>query len=382
MFKKISFLTLLILFCFLQSSCSTRISSEKNSGNSANLPSETLNGTTKPINPEPQQESPMPKNEVPIILENSAGGVKQAYLEIKKESYIDTKANVEIKFPQITNIKDTSKQQVINSLIREEAMQLLKQYKNGEVELSSLNIDYSIKLNREKMISIQYTGIANFKNAAHPYNVFFVTNINVNKGTVIKLFDIIHVDKKFMEFFQTGTFQSVSPIYQEGYLEKYSITELLETFKNANFYFTDEALGISLGVPYAMGDHAEFEIKYKNIKSSMKSVNEIWNGISDSVSSGSSNDAKVPLVYTNKKLGFQISIWGSEKEWNEWWDHGGKDQPVPFKKLAVVNGNVLVKENPTEAIYQGDIDAQVDSKEYDKMLLDVRSIISTFKELK
>ena len=419
MFKKSYVLLLLVLFCLLQASCSTSNSPLTNSGNNNNLPSETLNVTTKPINVQPQQESPVPKNEITIIQKDSRGAVKESYFDITKESYIEAKANIKIMFPQIKNLKDTNKQKVINSLIRDEVMQLLKQYKNGEVELSSLDIDYSFKLNSEKIISIQYTGISSFKKAAHPYSLHFVTNINVNKGTVIKLFDIINVNEKFMELFQTGTFKSVSLIYQEGYFEKYTTTELLETFKSANFYLTDGALGISLGVPYAMGDHAEFEINYKDIKSSMKTDDEIWNGISDSVSSGT-DDSKAPLIYKNKKLGFQItfpqtwvgkyiteetdtgtivfyqpksknlekaklfqiSTWGSEKEWNEWWNNGGKDQPVPFRKLAIVNGNVLVKEGPTEAIYQGDNGAKEDSQEYDKMMLDVRNILSTFKELK
>lgn len=51
-------------------------------------------------------------------------------------------------------------------------------------------------------------------------------------------------------------------------------------------------------------------------------------------------------------------------------------------KLAIVNGNVLVKEGPTEAIYQGDNGAKEDSQEYDKMMSDVHNILSTFKELK
>lgn len=163
MFKKSYVLLLLVLFCLLQASCSTSNSPLTNSGNNNNLPSETLNVTTKPINVQPQQESPVPKNEITIIQKDSRGAVKESYFDITKESYIEAKANIKIMFPQIKNLKDTNKQKVINSLIRDEVMQLLKQYKNGEVELSSLDIDYSFKLNSEKIISIQYTGISSFK---------------------------------------------------------------------------------------------------------------------------------------------------------------------------------------------------------------------------
>lgn len=44
-------------------------------------------------------------------------------------------------------------------------------------------------------------------------------------------------------------------------------------------YFTNDSLGISIGVIHALGDHAEFEIKYEELKEVIKNENEIWNDL-------------------------------------------------------------------------------------------------------
>ena len=41
-------------------------------------------------------------------------------------------------------------------------------------------------------------------------------------------------------------------------------------------YFTSDSLGISVSVSHAIGDHAEFEIKYQDLKGNIKTENEIW----------------------------------------------------------------------------------------------------------
>ncbi|GLI05968.1 hypothetical protein YDYSG_19980 [Paenibacillus tyrfis] len=79
---------------------------------------------------------------------------------------------------------------------------------------------------------------------------------------------------------------------------------------------------------------------------------------------------------------FDIQVWGTEVEWNEWWDRGGKDMGVPFEKVGILNGQVFIKAGPTEAIYQGSPDAKKDGEEYDKLLKDIETIAKSFRDSK
>ena len=196
--------------------------------------------------------------------------------DLAKESYNDADKNIEINYLQITNLNDNNKEKIINTLIKNDAFQMLEDYKSGDVDLTVLEIDNEIKLKSDKIMSIQYSGYANFKNSAHPHHIFFTTNINIDNENDIKLIDLVNIDKDFVELFRSKKFKAVSPIYQTGYLESYSNDELIETLKTAQLYLTTDSLGISVDVPYAIGDHAEFEINYKDIKDNIKSKNEIW----------------------------------------------------------------------------------------------------------
>jgi len=263
MFKKNVFIPLLILISFVLTSCSIT----KNDV----LPTVTQ----RPIG---VQQTEKPTSAVNDINSNSSKIESSSILtyELTKERYTEADKNIKIEYPQIINLSDNNKQKTINTIIKNEALQILKDYKSGNVELTVLEIGNDIKLKSDNILSIQYSGYANFKNAAHPYHIFFTTNININKSSSIKLMELVNINKDFLELFRTGKFKSVSPIYQAGYLENSPNDELIEAFKTAQFYLTKDFLGFSLSVPYAMGDHVEFEIKHQDLKDNLKTGNEIW----------------------------------------------------------------------------------------------------------
>jgi hypothetical protein len=245
MFKKKIFTVIMILFSLVLISCSANNDSATNEGyNSSSTviqkqtqePSSTENGNTN--------------NQQVTDSSNST------MYDLTKESYNDADKNIEINYLQITNLNDNNKEKIINTLIKNDAFQMLEDYKSGDVDLTVLEIDYEIKLKSEKILSIQYSGYANFKNSAHPYHIFFTTNININNENDIKLIELVNINKDFVELFRSKKFKSVSPIYQTGYLESYSNDELIETFKTAELYLTTDSLGISVDVPYAIGNHA------------------------------------------------------------------------------------------------------------------------------
>lgn len=194
-----------------------------------------------------------------------------------------------IEFPQLSGLSDVDKQSRINSTLKDEAIKVLKYYEEptGFVEV---NIDYKVVLETTNVLSIQYSGVGFVNTAAHPNNLFYTTNINIKAGERLRLLDIVNIDGDLANKFTKGEFQALWPEQGEA-LQHITNEEIKRNFEDADTldyigtekqsdvfsYFTNDSLGISVSVSHAIGDHAEFEIKYKDIKDNIKTENEIWN---------------------------------------------------------------------------------------------------------
>ncbi|MBU0647345.1 DUF4163 domain-containing protein, partial [Patescibacteria group bacterium] len=215
--------------------------------------------------------------------------------EITKTNYVDK--GIKISYPQITDLSDTNKQKKINDLIKNEGLKVLDYYKNVDEEVS-LDINYDIKWKGPNLLSIQYSGIANIKGAAYPNNMFYTTNIDINKGNKLKLTDIININEIFVTKFKEGKYVAWDiELNSANNLIKNDINsyDFVKEFKYADTmgeentaysfsYFTKDSLGISVGVPHAIGDHAEFEIEYQDIKDNIKAESETWKDFSNLLS--------------------------------------------------------------------------------------------------
>ena len=150
-----------------------------------------------------------------------------------------------------------------------------------------LKIDYKVKLNNDKLISILYNAAYNSKYSAHPTDLVYTTNINKEKNERLKLPDIIKVNQAFVKDFRTWDFIFAEPDNEElnkaikDYVSSLSDEDLLMGFQTADIigsgnlwgiysYLTPDRLGISLGVPNYIGDHVEFEREYSKIKDYLK----------------------------------------------------------------------------------------------------------------
>lgn len=218
---------------------------------------------------------------------NSLQDPNSKVYEIIKANY--TSKEIKINYPQIINLNDINKQKKINELIKSEALKVLDYYKNVEKE-SSLDIDYDIKWKGSNLLSIQYSGEGYIKGAAYPNNIFYTNNIDMNNARKLKLIDIFNIDKNFVEKFKEGKYVAWDTELNSAInLIKNDINSynLINEFKNADSmgeentsnsfsFFTKDSLGISINVAHAIGDHAEFEIKYKDIKDNINTKNEIW----------------------------------------------------------------------------------------------------------
>ena len=274
MFKRTAILVLSLLFALSLVGCGN----EKTKDNSETKTSTTDTSVQK--NESNSSENTGQKTEV----KNNAD-YKIAKLSLSKDDNI---IKYNIKYPEISGLSDAGKQNEINAILKNEALKVLNYYKDALGSLE-LNVDYNITLKSPYILSVQYTGSGFVSNAAHPNSLFYTTNINMNTGDRLRLKDVINIDKNFADKFLKGDFK---PLLSEksDVLKQHTNEEIQKYFMNADsldnigtaqqsdtyMYFTNDALGISISVGHALGDHAEFETKYQNIKDYIKTDNEIW----------------------------------------------------------------------------------------------------------
>ncbi|HEX9061681.1 MAG TPA: hypothetical protein VF941_15980 [Clostridia bacterium] len=203
----------------------------------------------------------------------------------------DTKIKCNIKYLKVSDLSDVKRQEQINNILKDEALKVFRYYDNSDGILE-LNISYKIVLMDKDILSIQYSGIGYVSTAAHPNNLFYTTNINMRTGNKLRLNDIINIDKDFAEKFISGKFKALEPHKNEA-IKHLSIETILAYFKEADSldntgsnkqsdvfsYLTPDSLGISISISHSTGDHAEFEIKYKDIKDNIKVESDIWNNL-------------------------------------------------------------------------------------------------------
>jgi len=215
-------------------------------------------------------------------------------------------SGVQIDYPQISDYGDQAKEAAINNLIKDEALRILEYYQSEEAEYH-LEIAFNVTWQSKGLLSVQYTGTGYIAGAAHPNEFFYTTNINMMGGEKIRLADVAFIDEAFVERFREGELVSGEETVREelkaalqDYLSYVTDDDLIAMFNKADFsgdsgesgatffmlaesysYFTDDSLGISIAVPYALGDYALYELKYSDIENNIKGENEIWQEVLD-----------------------------------------------------------------------------------------------------
>jgi len=265
-------------------------SNESTSNNTNNGEASTVDDVNTNTNNDNSNENS--NNKVPIQVN---------HYEITPAVYTDK--NVKINYPQINNLSDINKQNTINQLIKDGALSYIK---NGVYDALNLELKYTITLTNSELLSIQYSGLASNKNAAHPNDIFYTTNIDINNGKILRLSDLITIDENFIEAIKKGEYKGKffdlvhDNTSEEGkkYLPllmdyinqtdtKTLIKELNQSYytesgktpPSSAYYLTKDSIGISLSIPFAIGDHAEFEIKYKDIPNTIITENAIWKSL-------------------------------------------------------------------------------------------------------
>lgn len=196
--------------------------------------------------------------------------------KIVSETY-DNNKGTKMSYPQISDFSDAQKQKELNEMIKNEALKGNNYYKDvvdGEV---TIDIKYKIVCQEPELLSIIYSGVGNVSGAAHPSNLFYTTNLDITNRKNLRLNDIVNINDDFVNMLINGSFKAVNSEYEAEYKAEINMLTLEEWKKSllaadpsdkmgSEFsYMTKDSLGISIGVLHALGDHAEFEIKYKDI---------------------------------------------------------------------------------------------------------------------
>lgn len=219
---------------------------------------------------------------------NVAGNQQHNVQLVNDSNYIlttETYSNMKIKieYPQLKNLGDDNKQDQINQIIKEEAYGYLSNFSKDELDAWELDIRYHVTLESRNILSIQYSGFNYFDSAAYPMNDFYTTNIDLNKGEGINFADVFTLNGNFIYQIKKG--KLVSEMEEASFiLDDFSENEWLEHFQKIDssestiyFYFTEDSVGYSLEVNHAVGDHAEFELKYADIISNVNKNSVLWN---------------------------------------------------------------------------------------------------------
>lgn len=89
--------------------------------------------------------------------------------KVESDSY--SKNNINITYPKLINLRNDTKEEVINALIQAEAISIFEYYSLDSDSQNSLEVDYQITYKSDKFLSIQYSGSAFNKGGAYPLNV-------------------------------------------------------------------------------------------------------------------------------------------------------------------------------------------------------------------
>lgn len=157
-----------------------------------------------------------------------------------------------------------------------------------ENSVRTMDIDYKITRSDSDYLSVTFKGFFNHKKAAHPLNYFNSLIIDLKKCEVASLSDLYNINTDFVKLVKKNHKEQIRaglankfgvsidsiPENVGKYLLEYRDEELLEILQQSNkeinsgffCFMTDDALGISVSLSHAMGDHFEINIPYGELK--------------------------------------------------------------------------------------------------------------------
>ena len=159
-------------------------------------------------------------------------------------------------------------------------------WNNKDYLSDAINIDYRIMRNDSYYLSIVFEGLCNHKTAAHPTDRFITLTIDKINKKIIFIDDLFRIDD-FIQFLQSN----YKELVREGLARKFQVSpdvinndvvqiildytsdeelskikaKLTSNNEYYPFFLTDNAIGISISIPFVLGDHFEILINYDEL---------------------------------------------------------------------------------------------------------------------
>lgn len=257
--KKYCKFILCLVLCFTLMGCSNGNNISPTSSVVQELPSTTLDGNDKEVESVEQNNL---KN-IKAIKDNKLklnDGVqdflyasdKKYTIEDKKYKQNQHKGEFNVTYPVLKSEKKNMN--VVNSVILARVVNELY-YEDAETTID-IDLDYEVKHANDAFISILFTGFYNTQGAAHPNNISFTINFDLNHNRPLSLYDVIIIEDNLLEKVH-GAMESQNEKEGVGAFEKLSVDKLYEQIydKNEGFYIYDGKIYIRFSITAGAGYH-------------------------------------------------------------------------------------------------------------------------------
>lgn len=199
---------------------------------------------------------------------------------VKRKVYADTShknSQVSVAYPVFSG----ADMQEINADIYAFAKNFAELYYGQDYTDLQLELTFEVKRYDAEYLSIAFTGTGNVRTAAHPNNLFLTKNYDLQKKQPITLSALHTIDRAFADALyaaaeekftalarQDSSFdaETMWEIFQADYPTADALLPVLQKCDtdptDCQSYITRNAIGVSLPVSHAGGDHIEVEVAF------------------------------------------------------------------------------------------------------------------------
>ncbi len=136
---------------------------------------------------------------------------------------------------------------------------------SNDYENYGIDVDYEIMRNDSDYFCAVFKGSTYYKMAPHPNSYFSALIIDVDNLSLVKLSDLYNVNDDFIAVAQRNYEKQINEIELDTLFKEALLEINLEKPEYWECFMTDTALGISVWLNHAMGDHYEFLIDYDEL---------------------------------------------------------------------------------------------------------------------
>lgn len=184
-----------------------------------------------------------------------------------------TQGTIHLRYPQITGLQDQKKQKTINEMIKTAIWesQVAPEIENYGDDQLTLELQYRVTLQSDRLLSVVYTGTGNMKEGMHAYDAVDSITIDLQTAGRLRVSDFAAIDEAFIQKIGEST-EMTNQAVEDG-MDPDSFVEvvqgivsqavdtpyasIIDELENGSaFYLTTDALVVSLQVVEAYGGYA------------------------------------------------------------------------------------------------------------------------------